>query len=157
MKTEAFSSSSYHDSWWYHRGESHSITLETGYKKAGYKNKSLIRLLFPRTKACNLSTLWIAYKNKSHIRPFFSGTKGLLISGFQCNFYASNTTYFFLILKGDSRHHPEYDSMALCHNSRPAVLQIDIVSSRSASTVVLKCVIMGKTTVIGWLGVSHEV
>ena len=59
-------------------------TLETGYKKAGYKNKSLIRLFFPRPNSCNLSTKWTAYKNKSHIRQFFSGTKGILTSGFQC-------------------------------------------------------------------------
>ena len=85
-------------------------TLETGYKKAGYKNKSLIRLLFTRTKACTLSTTWIAYKNKSHIRPSFSGTKGLLISGFQwimfgyCNFpdvptYAFNADIILFLLK----------------------------------------------------------
>ena len=45
-------------------------TLETGYKKTGYKNNLDIRIIIPRTKSCNLSTVWIAYENKPDIRPF---------------------------------------------------------------------------------------
>ena len=61
-----------------------SYTLETGYKKAGYKKNPLIRMLSPRSKSCKLSSVWIVYKNNPHIRALFSCTKGLFISGFQC-------------------------------------------------------------------------
>ena len=54
-------------------------TLETGYKKVGSKNKSLIRLLFPRAKACNLSTILIAYKNKSHTPGFGYEVHGFVL------------------------------------------------------------------------------
>ena len=64
------------------------VHWKTGYKKTGYKNNPAIRQFFPRTKSCNLSTVWIAYKNNPDIRTFSSWIKGILISGFLCMLYA---------------------------------------------------------------------
>ena len=43
--------------------------------ETGYKNNLAIRIVFPRTKSCNLSIVCITYKNKLETRPFSSGIK----------------------------------------------------------------------------------